>query len=85
MIYMTSSFLIFGIRISPLSLLSDTWDSVLEIIYSIAICSISMYKAFSLPTMKKRIGYFVLYLTVSVLIYMLIILGIVALIGFEKT
>lgn len=84
MIYMTSSFLLFGIIVSPVSLFSDTWDSVLEIVYSITICSLSMYKAFPVGSIKKRLGYFVLYLIVSVLIYLLIILVIVALLDFGK-
>lgn len=85
MIYMTSSFLLFGIIISPLSLLSESWYSTLEIAYSILICSISMYKAFPIGSVKKRIGYFVLYLFVAVLIYLLIILGIAVLLGFGTT
>ncbi|MBD5355573.1 MAG: DUF3667 domain-containing protein [Bacteroides sp.] len=85
MIYMTSSFLLFGIIISPLSFLSESWYSGLEIGYSILICSMSMFNAFPIGSMKKRIRYFVMYLIVSVLIYLLIILGIVALFGFGKT
>ena len=84
MIYMTSSFLLFGIIISPMSLLSEAWYSDLEIGYSILICSISMYKAFPVGSMKKQIGYFALYLTVSILIYLLIIFGIAAILGFGK-
>lgn len=79
MIYMASSFLLFGIIISPVSLFSDTWDSVLEIVYSITICSLSMYKAFPVGSMKKRIGYFALYMIVSIAIYLIIILGFVTL------
>ena len=75
MIYMTSSILLFGILISPLSLLSESWYSGLEIVYSILICSMSMYKAFPVGSMKKRIGYFALYLIVSFAIYLLIFLG----------
>ena len=75
MIYMTSSILLFGIIISPLSLLSESWYSGLEIVYSIIICSISMYKAFPVSPMKKRIGDFALYLIVSVLIYLFIFIG----------
>lgn len=75
MIYMTSSILLFGILICPLSLLSESWDSGLEILYSIIICSLSMYKAFPIGSLKKRIGYFALYLIVSVAIYLLIFLG----------
>lgn len=75
MIYMTSSILLFGIIISPLSLLSESWYSGLEIVYSIIICSMSMYKAFPVGPFKKRIGYFVLYLIASVAIYLLIFLG----------
>ena len=74
MIYMISSILLFGIIISPLSLLSESWNSGLEIVYSIIICSLSMYKAFPVDSMKKRIGYFALYLIVSVAIYLLIFL-----------
>lgn len=79
MIYMTSSFLFFGIIISPVSVFSDTWDSVLEIVYSITICSLSMYKAFPVSSIKKRIGYFALYLVTTVMIYLLIIFGFLAL------
>lgn len=75
MIYMTSSILLFGILICPLSLLSESWYSGLEIVYSIIICSLSMYKAFPVGPLKKRIGYFALYLTVSVAIYLLIFLS----------
>lgn len=85
MIYMTSSFLLFGIILSPLSLLSESWYSGLEVGYSILICSISMYNAFPIGSIKKRIGYFALYLTLSVLIYMLIVLGIAALLGISQT
>lgn len=79
MIYMTSSFLIFGIILSPLSLLSESWESGLEIGYSILICSMSMYKAFPIGSMKKRMVYFLLYLGVSVLIYLVVILSVFAL------
>lgn len=85
MIYMTSSILLFGIIISPLSLLSESWYSGLEIVYSIIICSISMYKAFPVSPLKKQIGYFALYLVMAVLIYLLIIFGFFALIGFGET
>ena len=84
MIYMTSSFLIFGIIISPVSLFSDTWDSLMEIAYSITICSMSMYKAFPIGSKKKRIVYFLLYLIISLLIYLLISLGIAAILVFGK-
>ena len=84
MIYMTSSMLLFTIILSPLSLISETWYSGLEISYSILICSMSMYKAFPVGNLKKRIGYFILYLTVAVLIYLLIIFGVAILLGFEK-
>lgn len=74
MIYMTSSILLFGILICPLSLLSESWYSGLEIVYSIIICSLSMYKAFPVGPLKKRIGYFALYMIVSFAIYLLIFL-----------
>ena len=79
MIYMTSSILLFGILISPLALLSESWYSGLEIIYSILICSMSMYKAFPVGSMKKRTGFFISYLIISLLVYLLIILGILGL------
>ena len=85
MIYMTSSILLFGIIISPVSLISESWSSGLEICYSIFICSMSMYKAFPVGGLKKRILFFALYLIVSVLIYLLIIFGIAALLSFGKT
>lgn len=75
MIYMTSSMILFSIIMSPLSLISEAWYSGLEITYSILICSLSMYKAFPVVGMKKRMGYFTLYLIVSVALYLLIILG----------
>ena len=75
MIYMTSSMILFSIIMSPLSLISESWYSGLEITYSILICSLSMYKAFPVVGMKKRMGYFTLYLIVSVALYLLIILG----------
>ena len=75
---MTSSFLLFEIIISPLLLLSESWYTGLEITYSILICSRSMYKAFPVGSIKKRLGYFILYLITSVLIYLLIFLGIAA-------
>lgn len=84
MIYMTSSMLLFGILISPLSLISDTWYSGVEMTYAILICSLSMYKAFPINSLKRRIGYFILYLAVSILIYLLIIGGIAALVVLEK-
>ena len=84
MIYMTSSMLVFGIIISPVSLLSEPCYSCLEIVYSIVICSMSMYKAFPVGSLKKRIGYFALYLVISVLIYLLIIFWIIALLGFGQ-
>lgn len=84
MIYMTSSFLLFGIILSPLSVLSENWYSGLEIAYSILICSLAMYKAFPIGLLKNRIGYFVLYLIVTVLLYILIMLGVAALLGFGK-
>lgn len=74
MIYMISSILLFGILICPLSLLSESWYSRLEIAYSVIICSLSMYKAFPVGPIKKRIGYFALYLIVSGAIYLLIFL-----------
>lgn len=84
MIYMTSSFLLFGIVLSPLSLLSESWYSGLEVAYSILICSAAMYKAFPMRSPKKRIAFFILYLVVCVLLYMLIMLGVAALLGFGK-
>ena len=75
MIYMTSSILLFGIIICPVSLISESWYSGLEICYSLLICSMSMYKAFPVGSLKKRIVYFTLYLAVSVMIYLLIIFG----------
>lgn len=75
MIYMTSSILLFDILISPLLLLSESWYSGLEMVYSIFICSMSMYKAFPVGPLKKRIGYFALYLIVSATIYILLFLG----------
>ena len=79
MIYMTSSILLFGIIISPVALMSESWYSGLEIGYSILICSISMYKAFPVSNLKKRIGYFTLYLIVSFALYLFIILGLLTL------
>lgn len=84
MIYMTSSFLLFGIIISPLSIISESWYSGLEISYSILICSISMHKAFPIGAMKKQIRYFMMYLGVAVVIYLLIIFGIFALLGLSN-
>lgn len=84
MIYMTSSILLFGIIISPISLISESWYSGLEICYSLLICSMSMYKAFPVGSLKKRIGHFILYIAVSFLIYLMIILGIAALADFGK-
>ncbi|MDE7437263.1 MAG: DUF3667 domain-containing protein [Muribaculaceae bacterium] len=85
MIYMTSSLLIFGIIVKPLSILSESFSSALEILYSIIICSMSMYKAFPIPSLKKRIGYFLLYLILSVVIYLLIFLAIATLLQFSNT
>lgn len=75
MIYMTSSMILFSIIMTPLSLISETWYSALEITYSILICALSMYKAFPVVGIKKRMGYFALYLIVSVALYLLIIIG----------
>ena len=75
MIYMTSSMILFSIIMTPLSLISETWYSALEITYSILICALSMYKAFPVVGMNKRMGYFTLYLIVSVALYLLIIIG----------
>ena len=75
MIYMTSSILLFDIIISPVSFISESCYSGQEIGYSILICSISMYKAFPVGNLKKRMGYFTLYLIVSIALYLLIILG----------
>lgn len=75
MIYMTSSVLLFSAIMSPLSLISETLYSGLEMSYSIFVCSLSMYKAFPVAGLKKRIGYFTLYLIVSVALYLLVILG----------
>ena len=79
MIYMTSSILLFGIIISPVSLISESWYSGLEVCYSLLICSISMYKAFPVGNLKKRIVYFTLYLIVSFALYFFIILGLLTL------
>ncbi len=84
MIYMTSSFLLFGIVLSPLSLVSESWYSGLEIVYSILICSMAMYKAFPIESIKKRIGFFLLYLIIAGLLYLLIMIGIASLFGFGK-
>ncbi len=84
MIYMTSAFLLFGIVTSPLSLLSESWYSRLEIAYSIFICSMAMYKAFPIQSLKNRIGFFLLYILVSALLYMIIMIGVAALLGFGK-
>ena len=85
MIYMTSSFLLFGIIITPLLLLSESWYTGVEITYSILICSMSMYKAFPIGSIRKRLGHFILYLITSVLIYLLIILGIAIIFGAGQT
>ena len=85
MIYMTSSILLFGIVTSPMALISESFYSGLEICYSLLICSMSMYEAFPVEGMKKRVSYFCLYLFVSVVIYLLIIVGIAALLSFGKT
>ena len=85
MIYMTSSILLFGIIISPVSLISESWYSCLEISYSLLICSMSMYNAFPVENLKNRIVYFILYLAVSVLIYLLIIFCIAAFLGFGNS
>lgn len=79
MIYMTSSFLLFEILISPLLIISPSWFSGLGTGYSIIICALSMYKAFPIGSFKKRIGYFLLYITLSVALYALIIFGLYAL------
>ncbi len=84
MIYMASAFLLFGIIISPLSLLSESWHSGLEIAYSILICSLAMYKAFPIGSLKKRVGLFILYLIVSGLLYTLFMLVYATLLGFGK-
>ncbi len=84
MIYMVSTFLLFEIIISPLSLLSESLYSGLEIAYSILICSMAMYKAFTIKSLKKHIGFFLLYLIVSGLLYMLIMIGFASLLGFDK-
>ncbi len=85
MIYMASSFLLFDVIVSPLAVVSESWYSGLEIAYSLLICSLSMYHAFPLGSVKKRIGYFFLYLLVSILIYLLILLGIALVLGLHKT
>ncbi len=84
MIYMTSAFLLFGIVASPLSLLSESWYSGIETAYSILICSMAMYKTFPIKTVKKRIALFLLYILVSAILYMLIMMGVAALLGFVK-
>ena len=43
-----------------------------------------MYQAFPIKSLKKRIGYFILYLVVAAIFYLLIIFGIAALLGFGK-
>lgn len=85
MIYMASSFLLFDVIISPLAIISESWYSGLEIVYSLLICSLSMYHAFPLGSIKKRIGYFILYLLVSVVLYLLILLAIAMILGLDKT
>ncbi len=84
MIYIASSFLLFGIIVTPLSLLSETCSSAIEIIYSLLICSISMYKAFPVKSLKKRIALFILYLFVSSLIYLLILVAIATIISLNS-
>lgn len=81
MLYMASSFLLFDVIISPLAVISESWYSGFEIIYSLLISSLSMYHAFPLGSAKKRIGYFILYLLVSVFIYLIILLGIALILG----
>lgn len=82
MIYMTSSFLLFGIIISPLSLLSDDMYSALELVYSILICSMAMYKAFPVGSAKRRIAFFILYLFVCSTLYLLIMSGVALIIKY---
>ena len=79
MLYMTSSFVLFGIILSPLAILSEPACSILKTAYTIIISAIALYHAFPVGSYKKRTGYFVLYLLTSFVIYLLIILGIIAL------
>lgn len=79
MIYMATSFLIFNVVTSPISILSENIYSALGLCYSILICAISMYFAFPITPKKRRIGYFAAYLLTVLLIYLiiLVILGII--------
>lgn len=83
MIYMTSSFLIFDIIISPLSIASESLYTALEMTYTLLICSLSMYHAFPLGSPKRRIQHFILYLLVSALIYLLILLAIALILALD--
>lgn len=84
MIYMTSAFLLSGVILAPVALLSEFWYSALEITYSILISSVAMYKAFPIDSVKKRVRYFILYLLVSGLIYFLIIFGFAAIFAYNN-
>lgn len=85
MIYMTSAFLIFGVIISPLSLASESLYTTLEITYTLAICSLSMYHAFPLATPKKRITHILLYLLVSALTYILLLIAVATILAIDFT
>lgn len=75
MLYMASAFILFGLIISPLRLVSEFWCSCAELVYSVGICFASMYRAFPAGGMSKRVGAFLLYLGAAELIYVLLVLA----------
>lgn len=86
MVYMASAFLIFGVIAYPLIMISESIYSAAEYIYSVIICSLGMYKAFSVSPVKKRIIYLVRYIFVVCLIYLsfMILIGIMIGIGLKS-
>ncbi|MDE6301034.1 MAG: DUF3667 domain-containing protein [Muribaculaceae bacterium] len=77
LLYLINAFIVFGIVTLPLKfLVTDAVYSGIELCYTVAIVAISLIKAFPMATLSAAIKYFVLFLIVSMLIYMLIFVGI---------
>lgn len=85
MIYMATSFIIFNIVTSPISILSENVYSAMGFCYSILICAISMYFAFPITPKKRRASYFAVYLLTALLIYLIILVILGVIIGVGKS
>uniref|UniRef100_UPI0026667E7C DUF3667 domain-containing protein n=2 Tax=uncultured Duncaniella sp. TaxID=2768039 RepID=UPI0026667E7C len=84
MIYMATSFILFDIITLPICAISETAHSALGMSYSVLICAASLNFAFPIASVKRRIGYFAVYLLCVALIYILLLGTVGVILGLGK-